>query len=77
VVEFPIVLHSNISFKRWSKFRPIFMFEFYLIPMAFRMRTENFTSKFHNLGNWIPIYTWDTSINLWMNFLLFYIQIFL
>jgi len=53
------------------------MFEFYLIPMGFRMGTQNCTSKFHSLSNWIPIYTWDTSMNLWLNSLLFYIQIFI
>jgi len=31
------------------------------------------TSKFHNLCNWIPILKWDTSMNLLLNSLIFFI----
>jgi len=35
------------------------------------------TSRFHNLSYWTPIYKWDTSLNLWMNSLIFCIKIYL
>jgi len=35
------------------------------------------TSRFHNLSNCIPIYKWDTSLNLWLNSLTFDIKIYL
>jgi len=43
---------------------------------CFRMGTQKWTSNFHNLGKWIPILKWDTSMNLWCNSLIIYIQIF-
>jgi len=48
-------------------------FDFSVIPMAFKMVTQNSTSKFHNVGNLIPILEIDTSMRLWLNFLTFYI----
>jgi len=40
--------------------------------MAFRTGTQNYTSKFYNLGNWIPILEFDTSMSLLLNFLMVY-----
>jgi len=51
------------------------MFDFSVIPMAFRMGTQNCTSRFHKFSNLIPISTWDTSMNLWLNSLIIHIQI--
>jgi len=48
-----------------------------VFPKVFRIGTQNCTSKFHNLSCCKPILTWDTSMNLWFNFLIFYIQTFL
>jgi len=53
------------------------MFKFSVFPVTFRIRSQNFTSNFHNLGNFFPISTWNTSMNLWLNSLTFYIKIFL
>jgi len=53
------------------------MFDFSVISMAFRIATQNCTSKFYNLSNFIPILTCDTSMSLWLNSLMFYIKSFL
>jgi len=41
------------------------------------MQAQNCTSRFNNLGNWISIWTGDTSMSLWWNSLMVYAQIFL
>jgi len=53
------------------------MFDFSVISMILRMGTQICPSRFHNLGNWIPILKSDTSTNLGLNSLLFYIKIIL
>jgi len=53
------------------------MFDFSVFPKAFRMRTQIWISNFHNLGKWVPILKWDTSMNSWWNSLIICIQIFL
>jgi len=40
------------------------------------MGTQNNTSRFHNLSNFIPIFKFDTFMSLWMNSLIIYIQIY-
>jgi len=52
------------------------MFHFFKFPMTFRMRPRICTSRFYNLSNWIPIKTWDTSMNLYLKSLINYIKIF-
>jgi len=49
---------------------------FSLFPMGFRNETQNWTSRFHNLSNFIQILKFDTSMSLWMNSLIIYIQIY-
>jgi len=53
------------------------MFDFSVFPMVFGMGTQNSTSKFHNLGNLIPILEIDTSLNLWLNSLMIYTKMYL
>jgi len=53
------------------------MLDFSVIPMGFSIGTQNCSSRFHNLSFWFPILMWDTSMSLWWNSLMFYIQIFL
>jgi len=47
------------------------MSDFSVFPMAFRMVTQNCSSRFHNLSYRIPIFMWDTSMSLWLNSLIF------
>jgi len=51
------------------------MFDFSVFPMDFIMGTKICTSTIHNLGNMIPIFKWDTSMSLWLNYLIFYHKI--
>jgi len=44
------------------------MFDFTVLPMAFRMGPHNCTSVIHNLSYWIPILMWDTSMSLWWEY---------
>jgi len=53
------------------------MSDFSVIPMSFKMGNQNCTSRFHNLSYCTPILMWDTSMSLWWNSLIIYIQIFL
>jgi len=53
------------------------MLDFSVFPMAFRTGAQNCTSTIHNLSYMVPIFKWDTSMNLWLNSLIFYIKILL
>jgi len=52
------------------------MFDFSVFQTAFRRGTKNRTSRIHNMSYWNPILKFDTSMNLWLNFITLYIQIF-
>jgi len=54
----------------------IFMFDFSMFPRVFSTGTQNSPANFRNFGNFIPIYMWDTSMNLCLNSVIFCIQIF-
>jgi len=45
--------------------------------MVSGIETQKLAFKFHNLGNWIPILKWDTSMSLWLNSLIYYIKMYL
>jgi len=53
------------------------MFGFSVFLMVFGIGTQNSTSKFHNLGNWIPILEIDTSMSLLLNSLMVYTKAYL
>jgi len=55
----------------------MFHFHISVFLKALRMETQNRTSAIHNFSYWIPILMWDTSMSLWLNSLIFYIQIFI
>jgi len=40
------------------------------LVISSRFHNLGSTSRFHNLSNGIPILTWDTSMNLWLNSLM-------
>jgi len=45
--------------------------------MAFRIKTQTCSSKFHNLSYLNPICKWDTYMSLWLKTLILYIKSFL
>jgi len=51
------------------------LYESDVFIMVFSMGTQNCTSRFHNLSTYIPILTWDTSMNLWLNSLTIWIRL--
>jgi len=49
------------------------MLNFSVFAMAFGMVPPKLHFICHNFSYWIPILTWDTSMSLWLNSLIFYI----
>jgi len=76
-LNFLIIFIKVYLLNEGKKFNPFSCSILSVISMVFRMGTQNCTSRFHNLGYCIPILKWDTSMNLWVNSLLFYIKCFL
>jgi len=69
-----MVYIKHFLLKKCQNFTP-FHVRFFRISNGFQKGTQNCASKFHNLSNSIPILTWDTSKNLWLNSLTICIQI--
>jgi len=75
-LNFLIFYIKIFMFNEGQKFNP-FSCSIFPYLNGFQNMIQNGTSKFHNFRCWTPILKWDTSMNLWLNFLICYIKIFI
>jgi len=75
-LNFLICYIKCVIFNEGQKFNP-FSCSIFSYFKVFRTEAKNGTSRFPNFRCWTLILKWDTFMNLWLNFLICYIKIFM